>query len=181
MRTDDDSGLKVRAARTGDAQAIAGVLVAGWRSAYAGLLPAEHLAGMSVRRHAAQQEAIIAAGGGVLVAEARDRVVGFCTVGSPRTKGLAEGEVETLYVLDDWRERGLGRRLMQSGAAYLAGVGCRSLFLWVLEDNPSRWFYERMGGRRALRSTTYVAGRPFQQTAYVWDPIALLTEGGAKL
>jgi ribosomal protein S18 acetylase RimI-like enzyme len=181
LKTDDDSALRVRLARVGDAQAIAGVLVAGWRSAYAGLLPAEHLAGMSVRRHAAQHHAMIAAGGGVLVAEAGDRVVGFCTVGSPRTKGLAEGELETLYVLDDWRDRGLGRRLLQSGALHLAAQGCRSLFLWVLEDNPSRWFYERLGGRRTQRSTTYVAGRPFLQTAYVWDPIELLTGAGTKL
>ena len=39
---------------------------------------------------------------------------------------LAEGEIETLYVLDDWRERGVGRRLMRAAAAHLADIGCRS-------------------------------------------------------
>ena len=167
----------VRPARAPDAPGIAAVHVAGWRSAYAGLLPSDHLARMSTIRSAAQFRAGIAAGHGMLVAEVAGRVVGFCSIGRPRTPGLADGEVETLYVLDDWRDRGLGRTLLRAGAAALADRGCGSVFLWVLQDNPSRWFYERLGGRPVMRSTTQVAGKPFLQVAYVWDPIArLLTE-----
>ncbi len=165
----------VRSARLADAAGIAAVHVGAWRSAYAGLLPADYLANLSTVRHAAQHHAGISAGRGVLVADAGDRIVGFCTVGRPRTAGLADGEVETLYVQDDWRDQGLGRRLLQAGAVRLAETGCRSLFLWVLDENPSRWFYERLGGRAAAKSTTQVAGKPFGQTAYVWDRIGLLT------
>lgn len=170
----------VRPARLPEAAAIGGVHVAAWRSAYAGLLPSDYLAGLSIVRHAAQHHAAIAAGRGVLVAEAEKQVVGFCTVGDPRTPGLADGEIETLYVLDDWREHGLGRRLLQAGAEHLAQRGCRNLFLWVLDENPSRWFYERLGGRAIARSNTHVAGRRFGQTAYAWDPIGLLTAAPAK-
>lgn len=167
-------------ARLGDATGIAAVYVAAWRSAYANLLPADYLAGLSLVRHAAQHHAAIAAGRGVIVAREGAEVVGFCTVGRARTKGLGDGEVETLYVLDDWREQGLGRRLLQAGAALLERRGCASAFLWVLQDNPSRWFYERLGGRPAMTSMTGVAGRRFTQQAYVWDPIALLTATAAK-
>ncbi len=170
----------LRPARVADATGIAAVHVAAWRSAYAGLLPADHLARMSAVRSAAQFHAGIAAGRGVLVAEVQGRVVGFCSVGRPRRPGLADGEVETLYVLDDWRDLGLGRALLQAGAKHLAGQGCGSLFLWVLQDNPSRWFYERLGGKPVQRSTTQVAGKPFQQLAYVWDPIARLLTAPAK-
>ena len=38
---------------------------------------------------------------------------------SPRR--LAEGEVETLYVLDDWRDRGVGRKLMRAAAGASGG------------------------------------------------------------
>ena len=90
------------------------------------------------------------------------RVVGFVTGGPARhaggRSGLGEGEIETLYVLDDWRERGLGRRLMRAAAAHLAASGCKSAFVWVLRDNPSRWFYERLGGRPAAEATVRVAG-----------------------
>jgi hypothetical protein len=181
--------ISIRRARATDAIAIAAVHVAAWRSTYPGILPDEYLARMSVPRQAAYYEAAIAAGTGVFVASATGadvppgsgaRVIGFTTAGRARTGGeigghpLAEGEVETLYVLDDFRERGAGRRLLRTAAAHLAEVGCRSLFLWVLRDNPSRWFYARLGGRAAAEAMTRVGGQPVAQTAFVWDPIEKL-------
>ena len=174
--------IGVRRARPTDAAAIAAVHVAGWRSAYAGLLPDGYLAGLNPMRHAAGYEAAIRRGAGVFVAVAAGRdvpggaraeVVGFATVGRART-ALADGEVETLYVLDDWRDRGVGRGLMRAGAAHLQAQGCRSAFLWVLRDNPNRWFYERLGGRPVAESVTRVAATDLRQVAYAWDPIERL-------
>lgn len=165
----------IRRAAPADAAGIAEVHVAAWRSAYAGLLPADYLARMSVRRSAAQMRAGIDSGHAVLVAEAEGHVVGYATVGRPRTPGLADGEVETLYVLDDWREQGLGRQLLLEAAGLLDASGCGSLFLWVLEGNPSRWFYERLGGRPVRRSSMTLAGQRLSQMAYRWEPIELLT------
>jgi hypothetical protein len=45
----------------------------------------------------------------------------------------------------------------------------------VLSQNPSRWFYERLGGVRAVEGSVSVGGQPQQQTAFVWDPIDRLT------
>ena len=87
---------------------------------------------------------------------------------------LGEGEIETLYVLDDWRYRGLGRRLIGAGAAHLAELGCRSAYCWVLRDNPGRWFYERIGGRVVMADSVLVAGVCVPQVAYAWDPIERL-------
>ena len=158
----------IRRARPADAPLIAAVHVAAWRSAYAGLLPAHTLTRMSVHHHAAQYDADIRADRGIYVAVADGRIAGFTTAGHPRTPGLADGEIETLYVLDDFRDRGLGRRLLQSGAAHLAANGCASLFLWVLRDNPARWFYERLGGRPTMDGTAIVGGQHIPQRAYVW-------------
>lgn len=165
---------EIRRARTGDALPIARVHVAAWRSAYAGILPAHALTGLSVSRQAAQYEADIGAGRGVFVVVNAGLVVGFATAGPPRRKGIAEGEIDTLYVLDDWREQGLGRLLLRKTAVHLAAAGARSVFLWVLRDNPSRWFYERLGGRAALTSMTGVGGVEVAQVAYVWDPVDTL-------
>ncbi len=179
--------IAIRRARPADAVAIAAVHVAAWRSAYPGILPQEFLARLSVPRQAAHYDAAIRADVGVHVATASGldlgaeggsaRIVGFATSAPTRGPGhLAESEIETLYVLDDWRERGLGRRLMRAAAAHLAGLGCNSTFLWVLRDNPSRWFYERLGGRSAAHSTIRVGGQPVAQTAYVWSPIEKLAQ-----
>lgn len=180
--------ISVRSARPADAVAIGAVHVAAWRSAYPGILPDAYLARLSVTRHAAQYDAAIRGAGGVFVAVASGtdlpvgspaRIVGFTTVGRGRGtviagRRLGEGEVETLYVLDDWRERGLGRRLLHAAAAHLAEAGCRSIYLWVLRDNPARWFYQRLGGTQAAEAPISVAGQSVMQTAFVWDPIQRL-------
>ena len=186
----------VRRARPGDAAAIGAVHVATWRNTYAGVLPEEYLAGLSPVRHAIGYEQAIADrrhGHAMFVAVASGpdappgragaeggAVVGFASGGKARRPGLCgeapmgSGEVETLYLLDDYRDRGLGRRLMRAMAAHLAAVGCRSVVLWVLRDNPTRWFYQRLGGRAAAHETIRFAGRQVEQVAYLWDPIDVL-------
>jgi hypothetical protein len=180
--------ISLRKARVADAIAIGAVHVAAWRSSYPGMLPDEFLAKLSVSRQAAHYDAAIRGGTGVMVATASGsdvplgsgpRIVGFTTAGRARHaevggKRLAEGEVETLYVLDDWRERGVGRRLMRAAASHLVDIGCKSAFVWVLRDNPSRWFYQRLGGKPAAEATTQIAGQRLAQTAFVWDPIQQL-------
>lgn len=180
--------ISLRKARVADAIAIGAVHVAAWRSTYPGILPDTYLAKMSVSRQAAYYDAAIRGGTGVTVATASGidvpigsgpRIIGFTTAGRARHmevggRRLAEGEVETLYVLDDWRERGVGRRLMRAAAAHLVDSGCKSAFVWVLRDNPSRWFYQRIGGKPAAEQTVRIAGQDVAQTAFIWDPIELL-------
>ena len=184
MRRRAHDVITIRRARPDDAAAIGAVHVAAWRSAYPGLLPGDYLADLSPARQAAYAHRAIP-GGGVHVAtvsgldlgaaDAPAEVVGFVTSGRARGQSaLADGEIETLYVLDDWRDRGLGRRLMQAAADHLADLGCQSVFLWVLRDNPSRWFYAALGGRPAQDGTVSVAGQTIAQTAYVWSPLEKL-------
>lgn len=189
--------IAIRRARSTDAPAIGAVHVAAWRTTYPTILPNEYLSRMSVRRQAAQYDSAIRNGLGVHVATASGldvgpaggppRVVGFVTGGPARPFAtgsgparLGEGEIETLYVLDDWRERGLGRRLMRVAAAHLTASGCRSAFVWVLRENPSRWFYERLGGRVAAESTVQVAGASLVQLAYVWPNIEKLEQAASS-
>ncbi len=168
----------IRPARLADADAIARVHVEAWRSAYAGILPDRTLTGLSAARIAPHYLGLIRRHHIVLVAqpEGAHAPVAFATAGRARGRAPADGEVETLYVLDDWRERGIGRHLLARAARALAAApfGCRSMFLWVLSDNPSRWFYERLGGKAVMRAMTQVGGVPLAQTAMVWDPISRL-------
>ena len=50
----------------------------------------------------------------------------------------------------------------------------------MLRDNPSRWFYQRLGGRQAAESDTRVAGVAIPQVAFVWDPIDPLLAGAPQ-
>ncbi len=191
--------IQLRRARLSDAAAIGAVHVAAWRSAYPGILPDLYLSRLSAARQARYYEATIASGAVVLVAAPESggpRLVGFTTAGRGRRRGpsvgfgswsrdhgpstpgsgaltdqLGDGEIETLYVLDDWREQGLGRRLMRAAAKELAGRGCRSAYVWVLHDNPSRFFYQHLGGQLVAHGETAVAGVSLRQAAFSWDPI----------
>ena len=185
--------ISIRRARPADAPAIGEIHAAVWRSTYAGILPDAYLAGLSAQRLAGfYQRAILdrreghavfvaAVGGADLVPQgaAGAAVVGFASGGRARRPGIAEGEVETLYLLEDWRERGAGRRLMRAMGAHLRAVGCRSAMLWVLKDNPTHWFYRHLGGKEAARETIRVGGQAVDQSAFVWDPIEALLSATA--
>jgi GNAT superfamily N-acetyltransferase len=170
--------IVVRRAKLADAAAIGAVHVAAWRSAYPGILPDSYLSRLSAVRQARYYEAAIGAGASVIVAAPQDgagpnspRLVGFTTAGPARKGGLADGEIETLYVLDDWRDQGVGRGLMRAAAKDLAAHGCRSAYCWVLRDNPSRFFYQHLGGQQTAHGETRLAGVTLAQTAFCWDPI----------
>ena len=179
--------IAIRRARPADAPGIGAVHVSAWRSAYPGVLPDAFLAKLSVARQAGHYDRAIRIGLGVHVAavsglagpdspSTASPIVGFTTARRNRAGALAEGEVETLYVLDDWRERGLGRQLLRASGQHLSAMGCRSAFAWVLRDNPASYFYQRLGGKRVATGTTYVGGSEIPQVAYAWDPIELLLD-----
>lgn len=188
--------IAVRRARPDDAPGIAAVHVAAWRSAYAGILDERYLSHLSESRLAAfYRRAILDRrdGHAVFVATAGGTdqpadqpgpdaaIVGFASGGRSRRRGVAAGEVETLYLLDDYRERSVGRRLMRAMGAHLRAIGCGSALVWVLAENNVRYFYQHIGGRQAMTDTVLVAGHPVAQTAFVWDPIETLLSATAPV
>src|SRR5262249_15969876 len=143
--------ITIRPARPGDARGIARLDVETWRATYAGVLSAGYLVGLSERRReAGWRSVILREPRDVRVAvDARGAIVGFGSCGSNRSDRFFAGEVFTLYVGPDWQNQGIGRRLLLTLFRRLVATGHRSAILWVLRDNPSRFFYERLGGRQA--------------------------------
>ena len=180
--------VTIRRAGPSDANAMARVHLASWRNTYAGVLPDSYLANLSVTREAVGYElGLIERRGGhagfVAVADGTEvpggGVVGFATGGLSRRSGVADGEVETIYVLDDFRDRGIGRRLMRGIASHLTSLGARSAFAWVLEANAARFFYERLGAKLAAQEGIRYAGAALTQRAYAWNPIDVLLSATA--
>ncbi|WP_424139747.1 N-acetyltransferase family protein [Roseomonas chloroacetimidivorans] len=175
--------IQVRRARPEDAPAIGAIHRIAWQDAYPGILPDSYLAGLDQRRIAAGYlRGMLARRGGeaVFVACGPDGApVGFASAAHARRSGIAEGEIETLYLLPDWRDQGIGRRLMRASAAHLSAIGCGSAMLWVLSGNVAGWFYRRLGGRPVGREMIHVGGRAVEQTAVLWDPITLLLDATA--
>lgn len=62
-------------------------------------------------------------------------------------EGTAGLYIEDLFVLEEARGSGAGRALMAAAAAVARERGCARLELSVLDWNPARGFYERLGMR----------------------------------
>jgi ribosomal protein S18 acetylase RimI-like enzyme len=166
----------VREARPADAPAIARVHVDSWRSAYAGMLPDNVLIGMSLQTHTQRWARIIGSrrkGETVLVSEVPNAgVVGFGSCGRAGVRQLPlSGEIYTLYVHPEWQDRGLGRRLLRRLFDSLVVRGMNSAVVWVLAENPSRFFYETMGGRRVAERSTTHWNTLLRETAYGWNDV----------
>jgi ribosomal protein S18 acetylase RimI-like enzyme len=172
------SRVAIRKARPGDAPAIAKVHVETWRAAYAGLVPDAYLVGMREERQTLMWQRLLGNCGleSVLVAEAAGgpgrHVVGFGSFGRARPGKLPyRGEIYTLYVAGDWQGRGLGRRLLRGMFREMVKAGLPDAYLWVLTGNPTRFFYEAMGGERAATRQEAFAGTLLDETAYAWPDL----------
>ena len=173
--------MSVRAAEEGDAGGIARVHVAVWRETYAAIMPAEFLAGLSEERRAVMWASTIRGEGPpdtkVFVAEdPAQGIVGFTMAGRERT-GHAEFDAElwAINIAASHHRRGLGRSLMLAASQWLADRGHRAMLLWVVEANPARGFYERLGGTR-LAETRAAAfgGTSLTEVAYGWPSLPAL-------
>jgi ribosomal protein S18 acetylase RimI-like enzyme len=138
----------VRPATTADATGIAQVHVRTWQEAYAGFVPAEHLAALDVEERASQWRRALGEGSRTRawVATSDDDVVGFVSLGPSRDEDAEPGAVEiyTLYLDPDMWGSGAARELLRSA---LAEVPPRTpLTLWVFaEGERARHFYRRHG------------------------------------
>lgn len=165
---------RVRRARRGDAAAIGALHVESWRDAYAGILPDTVLLRMSASAEGQKWAHVLAHGETVLIAESGGRTVGFGSCGAARGTALDyAGEVYTLYVHPDYHGEGIGRRLLQEMFVALRRMGHRSAVIWVLQSNPSRYFYEAMGGTRVADRRERLWGADLPQVAYGWRSLAV--------
>lgn len=171
---------RIRRARSEDAPGIARVHVETWHAAYAGLVPDDYLVRMTVTGQTLMWREVLSrtrTEERVVVAEAPDAndmpaIVGFGSFGRQRSSDLLySGEVFTLYVVSDCQGHGLGRWLLQWMFRGLFERGIPDCVIWVLADNPARFFYEWMGGQRVAEREEVFAGQRLSETAYAWPDL----------
>lgn len=150
--------------------AIAGVQVASWKYAYAGLVPDALLDAFTVSVRTARWEQILAVRRPqerTLVAVMEDQVVGFCSLGPSRDADAAgsTGEVYALYVRPGMMGMGVGSGLLREACDTLREKAYRTATLWVLTNNErGRGFYQHQGW--ASDETTQIDGRGLHETRY---------------
>ena len=176
-------GIRIRAAVPVDAGSITRVHIDTWRSSYAGIVPDEHLAGLSYSDREPVWVQILTSDRPSqcnFVAETDGgEIIGFAG-GGPEREGdqVYRGELYAIYLLEAHQRRGVGRRLACAVARGLLSTGLDSMLLWVLEDNHSaRRFYESLGGVPVGRKTIEIGGAALIEVSYGWRDITALAAG----
>ena len=139
--------VEIRALTESDIDVLAQVHVRTWRSAYAGIVPAEVLDALDPAVWAERRRSRPAIPGAqTLVADDDGTVVGFASFGPSRQEESTAAELYAIYIDPDRQHRGTGELLFTAARAELTTAGFLRLQLWVFEENhPARRFYERMG------------------------------------
>jgi ribosomal protein S18 acetylase RimI-like enzyme len=140
-----DGPWQIAPLRDADCDELGRLHVPTWQQAYAGLLPADRLAGLDPVARAAMWRRSLRpeySSTTTLVArDASDQIVGFVSVGPTRDEEApAPLEVWALYLLAHVQGSGLADTLVE------LSLGDRDASMWVFEDNPrARAFYRRHG------------------------------------
>ena len=159
-------GIVIRQAKKEDVRQIAEICVEDWQKAYRGIMDSDYLDSLSVdsrydieiKRY---QKLIVAADG--------DRVLGYAWL-EAAADTPADCEVIALYVRYAERNQGIGKFLMQYAFCHFRELGRNKMILWCLKDNnESRRFYEKAGGKEFQAGTHNWGGRDYEMISYLYD------------
>jgi L-amino acid N-acyltransferase YncA len=168
--------LTIRKAKIEDAGAIAHVQVESWKTTYAGIVSNVFLTSLNKEeRMQSWQEQILADNVSIFVAEDETGIFGFAAGGEVREKlDDYDAELYAIYLLHERQRQGAGRTLCVTLASALQTTGFTSMLVWVLEQNPSVSFYERLGAVQVARKVIHIGGADLQELAFGWpslDPL----------
>ncbi|WP_299432050.1 GNAT family N-acetyltransferase [uncultured Meiothermus sp.] len=168
-----ESERVIRLATIADIPGVARVHVDSWREIYRGIVPDVYLEGLSYERREQMWRSGLENPGwkGVLfVAEdPGHRVVGFVAGGPPQEP--VEGfdcELWAIYLLQVHQGQGVGRQLFRRFVEEMVQRGHGSMFLWVLAENPTVGFYQRLGGVKVGEKEIEVGGKKLVEWSYGW-------------
>ena len=142
--------MQIRQATLQDAKEIAKVHVDSWRTTYRSIIPDSYLNRLSYeqrtelwKRNIADEENYI-----VVATENKDgEIVGFGTAGKrPENKEWNTGDLTSIYLLEEFQGRGIGKLLLTELFWYFTKRGYEKVFVEVLEENKTRHFYEYFWG-----------------------------------
>lgn len=166
----------IRTAVVEDAPAIAEVHVESWRTTYKGILPQSLLDRLSVSDRARFWNETLAKPPipfiTLVACDDACNVAGFACGGAERTGKLGcDGELQAMYLLEGVQRRGLGTLLIRRFVRELQSAGFQSMAVWVLARNPSRRFYEALGGRLITEQQIEREGESYMEVAYGWSDL----------
>ena len=180
LLTEDVGGdhMMIRRAKMADAAGIAKVHVDSWRATYKDIVPHDFLKKMTYEKKKRLWESVLLEGCVFVAENGEGQIIGFVTGGEERSGAYEDfqGELSTLYILDPYQSKGLGKRLVKTLIEEIETLGFRSMVVSVLEENESKRFYEALGGQVIDTVEVEIGGKKLKELVYGWKNISSIHE-----
>ena len=160
-----------------DAAGCAHVNLLSWRSAYKGLIADATLAKLSFDELLKKWEWRFAQNDpGVFCFVAlsdKTELIGYVLCGKNRhPKVETERELMAIYLLDEWRNKGIGKLFVQKALEVFRSQQVSSFVVFALNGNhPTRKFYEAFGPDESTEEEIVIDGITYLHTGYIWKKL----------
>lgn len=166
----------IRKAISDDATGIGRVHVDSWRTTYKGIVTDDYLSALSYTSSTNRWRNRLEGNSeryALFVSEDDEgNIVGFADGGPERSgDSTYDGELYAIYLLQEYQRQGVGKQLFRNVAAHLSTNQFHALLIWVLVDNPSRSFYESLGGLPIRETVIEIGGERLSEIAYGWTDL----------
>lgn len=168
--------MKIRQATPADARGIAKVHVDSWRTTYKDMFPAEYLQSLSYESREELWNQVIPNGYVFVVENDQGDIVGFSSGGKERTGNYPgyEGELYAIYILQEYQGNGIGRKLVMPLIEVFKKEGIHSMIVLVLDENPSKYFYQSLGAIEIDQLSDTIAEKEVIEIVYGWKNLSII-------
>lgn len=155
----------IRDPKLSDAPVLADIHIRCWQDTYRGVVSDAYLDGLDLQQRTIRWQQILTPPGNPLaVMEVDGETVGFFSWGPTRVEELPyQYELYSLYFLKEYRGQGLGKMAIAHAKQQVND----DLLVGVLEHNPYRVFYDKLGTNTQHEVTVQIGGDAFQEVFYV--------------
>lgn len=167
--------MKIREAKLTDATGITKVHVDSWRTTYKNIISNGFLQKLSYeQRTNSWIQNLSNQSNYVFVAENNeDEIVGFAVCGKRLCNQIVHsGDLTSIYILDEYQGQGIGKQLMHQLFLQCKKLDFNRVFVEVLEDNKTRFFYEYYGAKLRKTEKIKIGGTDLNLLVYEWDCIS---------
>lgn len=171
--------MHIRKAELKDAPAIAKVHVDSWRTTYKGIMPSDFLTSLSYeKRTELWEENLSKKENHILVAETTEGIiVGFGTAAKRETNTVERsGDLTSIYLFEDYQGQGIGKMLLKDLFLFFKHLDYERVFVKVLEDNNTRFFYEYYGAKLINTVQLKFDGKIMKELIYEWENVDSVLE-----
>ncbi|MEH7400313.1 GNAT family N-acetyltransferase [Gottfriedia acidiceleris] len=161
----------IRKATMSDAKGIAKVHVDSWKTTYRNIIPNEFLEKLSYEQREKLWNYNLSKEGDYVVVAENDggEIIGFADCGKrERNQVEHSGDLTSIYLLEEYQGKGVGKQLMKQLFLQFQKWGYNRVFVEVLEDNKTRYFYEYYGAELLKTDKITFSGTELKLLTYEW-------------